>query len=124
MKNSQGSLVSVIVVTAGAKNYLARCLNSLMIQSYPNLEIIVMDNSRNANLVNEIRRSFPLVKLYSNQENLYYGAALNQGISLSQGEFILCLNDDVVLDEKFIQEALGGFRVNRNIGLVSGKIHE
>jgi GT2 family glycosyltransferase len=54
--------------------------------------------------------------------NLFYTGALNKGIQLSRGEFILCLNDDVVLDTKFIQEALAGFLVKENIGLVSGKI--
>lgn len=122
MNSNSSALVSVIIVTIGAKGYLWRCLESVKAQSYANLEIIVIDNSLNADLLARIRQDFAFVKLYSSSANLYYGVALNKGLELSQGEFILCLNDDVFLDNNFIQEALAGFLINFEIGLVSGKI--
>jgi GT2 family glycosyltransferase len=41
---------------------------------------------------------------------------------MSSGDFILCLNDDAVLDKDFIGKALKGFKVDKTIGMVSGKI--
>lgn len=122
MKDDSGALVSIIVVTIGAQDYLWHCLDSLKAQSYSNLEIIVIDNSLDADFSAKIRQFSAFIKLYSSSQNLYYGLSLNKGIELSQGKFILCLNDDVVLDKKFIQEALKGFLVKEKIGLVSGKI--
>ncbi|MCX5698302.1 MAG: glycosyltransferase family 2 protein [Candidatus Omnitrophica bacterium] len=115
-------MVSVIIVTIGAKGYLQLCLNSLLEQSHLPFEIIVIDNSSKPNFAREICRLFPSVKLYTSDENLFYAAGLNKGIGLSQGEFILCLNDDVILDQEFIRQALEGFLIRENIGLVSGKI--
>lgn len=94
-------LVSVIIVTQRKDNYLESCLESTRAQSYPTVEIIVMDNL---------------------QENRFYCQALNQGIKQSKGEFVLCLNDDVMLDKRFIEEALKGFAIDGKIGMVSGKI--
>lgn len=114
--------VSVIIVSVGAKDYIKLCLDSLLKQSHLPSEIIVIDNSSRANCAQEITKLYPGVKLYSGPENLFYAAALNKGISLSEGEFVLCLNDDVVLDREFIREALKGFLINKQIGSVSGKI--
>ena len=122
MKSSSSILVSIVIVTSGSKNYLWHCIDSVKAQSYPDLEVIVIDNSLNTELSIKIRESFPFLRLYSNPQNLFYGVSLNKGIELSHGEFVLCLNDDVVLGQDFIREALKGFLIKDNVGMVSGKI--
>lgn len=115
-------MVSVVVVTAGIGDYLKACLNSLKLQTYQNLEILVIDNSESGHLREvSLGISEAPIKFYS-QGGSGYGSALNKGIAESKGEFILCLNDDVTLDSNFIQEALRGFFVGPRIGMVSGKI--
>jgi GT2 family glycosyltransferase len=114
--------VSVIIVSIGAKDYIFSCLSSLFAQSLAPQEIIIIDNSLQPDFSRKINSLYPLAKLYRSQENLFYGVALNKGISLSAGEFILCLNDDVILDKEFIREGLKGFSENKQIGSVSGKI--
>lgn len=115
-------LVSAIIVTAGKKEYLKSCLDSITKQTYPKLEIIVIDNSVNENFTQGILRHYPEINLYQSQKNLFYCEALNKGIEMSKGDFILCLNDDVILDKKFIEEALKGFALDVKAGLVSGKV--
>jgi GT2 family glycosyltransferase len=114
--------VSVVIVTIGVKNYLKLCLDSLSKQVCQPGEIIVIDNSLKPELAQEIHELYPAVKIYPSSENLFYVSGLNKGLSLARSEFILCLNDDVILDENFIQQARRGFLVNDKIGLVSGKI--
>jgi GT2 family glycosyltransferase len=122
MKNDSSALVSIIIVTIGAQDYLWHCLDSVKAQSYSNLEVIVIDNSLYVDFSAKLRQSFTFIKLYLSAQNLYYGVSLNKGIELSQGKFILCLNDDVILDAGFIQEGIRGFLIKENIGSVSGKI--
>ena len=122
MKAMSNKLVSIIIVTTGKENYLESCLKSLYAQTYTDFEIIVVDNSLNPDFTNKIRKFNPDIKLYSSPKNLFYCAALNKGIEMSKGDFILCLNDDVVLEKNFIEQALRGFSINSKIGLVSGKI--
>ncbi len=114
--------VSVIIVTFGVKDYLSACLGSLFIQSYPASEIIVIDNSPAPGLNFRAGYSGFPVKLLRSPENLFYAGGMNKGIILSKGELILCLNDDIVLDKNFIREAVRGFGIGQNIGMVSGKI--
>jgi GT2 family glycosyltransferase len=114
--------VSVILVTIKAKDYIYSCLDSLLSQTHPPFEIMVMDNSVCSDFTPELKKRYPTVKVYSSKENLFYAKALNKGIAKACGKFILCLNDDVILDQEFIQSALEGFLVNGKVAMVSGKI--
>ncbi len=122
MQAESGKLVSVIIVTTGVKDYLWRCLDSIKCQSHRSLEVIVIDNSCNPDFSSAIPQHFSPLKLCVSERNMFYCASLNRGIGLSSGEFVLCLNDDVVLDKEFIKEALKGFFLKERIGMVSGKL--
>ncbi len=115
-------IVSIIVVAGGTKEYLKTCLDSIGKQVSSPAEIIVIDNSLSPDFNREFRDLYPSVKFHSSQENLSYCQSLNKGIELSLGDFILCLNDDVVLDEDYIERALSGFEIDPKISMVSGKI--
>jgi len=122
MQELSNKIVSVIIVTCAIGDYLKSCLDSLKGQTHPFLEIILIDNSLNPNFSQTISKSWSEVKLYSSPKNIFYGQGLNKGIQMSQGDFVLCLNDDVVLDRRFIEEALKGFDIDEGIGMISGKI--
>ena len=115
-------IVSIIVVAAGTKSHLKSCLDSIKEQSYTSVETIVIDNSLSNDFYNEFSDSYPGARLYPGQESLSYCAALNKGIGIANGDFILCLNDDACLDKDYITEALKGFALEERIGMVSGKI--
>jgi len=115
-------MVSIIVVAAGRGSYIKNCLDSLARQNYPFLDTIVVDNSLNPDIKQLITRSYPHIRLFVQEKNIFYAAALNIGIEQAKGDYILCLNDDVTLDEFFVEKALRGFSVNERIGMVSGKI--
>lgn len=114
--------VSVIIVSSGDYDKLACCLESLIMQAFTGIEIFVVDNSVDQGFKNRVSFKYPQAVFCTNNSNLYYSSALNTGIEISVGEFVLCLNDDVTLSSDFIQEALKGFAINKNIGMVSGKI--
>jgi GT2 family glycosyltransferase len=109
MEVQSNKIVSVIAVTRGVDNYIKGRLDSINGQIYRNLEIIVIDNSVNRNSSQEINKAYPHVKLYSSPNNLFYCEALNKEIEINTGDFILCLNDDIVLDKGFIKAGLRGF---------------
>ncbi len=115
-------IVSIIIVTKGTKHYLSSLINSIKQQSYSDFEIVVIDNSVNIDFKRHISESYPGITTYTGAKNLFYCEALNKGISLSKGDFILCLNDDVTLGKDFIKETLKGFNLSKKIGMVSGKI--
>lgn len=122
MNEASNKIVSAIAVSCGISDYLIPCLDSLKEQTLPASEIIVIDNSLKPDFRREILGNYPYLNLYSSSKNLSYCAALNKGIELAGGIFILCLNDDLILDNYFIEKALRGFMVDPKVGMVSGKI--
>jgi GT2 family glycosyltransferase len=117
-----GASVSVVIVTAGKGGFIKNCLHSLGKQSFGDTEIIVIDNSLLEHFSVSIAGEFPCARILKNELNMFYCRSLDQGIAVCSGEFILCLNDDVVLEKNFIEEALKGFSVSPDIGMVSAKI--
>jgi len=114
--------VSVIIPTCGCHDHFVACLESLRKQTCPPQEVILVNNSLGPDLEQKTRELCPSIKIITPDRNLYYGVALNQGIVISSGDLILCLNDDVVLEEDFIAEAMHGFDQDEKVGMVSGKI--
>ena len=121
MAEMSNKLVSIVIVTSGIKDYLYSLLESIKQQTHPCFEITAIDNSMNLDFYQGISKRYPTIKVYQSLKNLFYCGALNQGIKMSKGDFILCLNDDVILDKKFIEEALKAFTIDERISMVSGK---
>ncbi|MDP2924677.1 MAG: glycosyltransferase family 2 protein, partial [Candidatus Omnitrophota bacterium] len=115
-------MLSVIIVNYNRKDLLKKCLDAVRSQSFRDIETIVVNNGSSDGSSDMVRMDYPEVKLIENKENLYFCRANNQGIKEAKGEFILCLNSDCVLDKYYLKEALESFKLDRKIGMVSGKI--
>lgn len=97
--------ISVIIVTWNSADEIVKCINSVIDASGDlNTELIIIDNNSSDNsfeLVNNI--TFPKLNTVKNAENLGYTKAVNQGIKLSQGKYVLLLNPDTVLEKNSIK---------------------
>jgi GT2 family glycosyltransferase len=116
------SRISVIIVSLKVRDYLSICLDAIRKQGYDDLEVIVIDNSQDKEFGQGLLSKYPEVKFLRQERNLSYSQALNLGIEESKADYILCLNDDVVLGEGFIRKAIKGFFIEAKVGMVSGKI--
>ena len=115
-------MISVIIVTFNAGEEFRSCLGSISRQTYAVRETIIINNAQGKTLNGEISKYKIPIRLFNAPSNLFYCQALNQGIRMSRGDFILCLNDDVILEPGFIEEGRRGFCIHRKIGMVSGKL--
>ena len=115
-------MISVIIVNYNRKDLLRQCLDSVRGQSFKDIEVIVVDNASTDGSVEMIRTYYSEVRLIWNTRNLLFCKAYNQGIEAAKGNFILCLNNDVVLDKDYLKEALWAIGLNAKIGMISGKI--
>ncbi len=86
-------LVSVIVPTHDRRDFLREALRSVEGQSYPHLEIIVVDDGSTDGTREMIRHEFPAVR-YIFQENRGPSAARNAGIRQARGEWLSFLDSD------------------------------
>lgn len=89
-------VVSVIIVSWNACDYLVRCLDSLTpeVCVYP-MEIIVVDNASSDGSPNCVERRYPHVRLVRSASNLGFAKANNIGIAHSRGRYLALINSDV-----------------------------
>lgn len=106
-------LISIAVCTYNGEKFLAEQFDSLVNQSYPNLEIIVTDDcskDKTIELLEGYAAKYDFIKIYQNTENLGYIKNFEKALSLTTGEYIaLCDQDDIWdLDKISLQyEAMG-----------------
>jgi GT2 family glycosyltransferase len=99
---------------------LRRCLAALEGQTFPDFEVVVVDNSGRA-----IAREFaipPRVRIIENGENLGFGAAVNQGWADSRAEFLLTLNDDAYPVPEWLAELVSTCEQDAAIGMCASQI--
>jgi len=115
-------LVSIIIPNYNKKTYLKKCLISVFKQSYLNIEVIVVDNNSSDGSY-EFLREYNNIKIIRNSKNELFAKSLNKGIKVSKGEYILCLNNDVILKEDFLEMLMNNVdNSNEKIGIFTGRI--
>ncbi len=149
---SQEPLVSVAILTYNAKKYIKKCLGSVLDQTYPNIEIIVIDNNSSDSTVQMLQTISVIarseatkqsqvlcnkdgiassscrpsrndrIKIIQNKNNAGFAAGQNQGIRESKGKYVLCLNQDAWLDKDYIKNAAGVLEADDKIAAVQGKL--
>jgi GT2 family glycosyltransferase len=115
-------VVSVTIVTFNSGRFIKRCLESVLEQKYPNLEVVVVDNASTDGTVDILEQFADRCRIYYNDENLGFAAAQNQAIRLAGGDWILTLNPDVLLLPNFIQALVDAGNVDPKCGTVCGKL--
>src|SRR5271168_4329980 len=115
-------LVSVTLVTYNSGRFIKRCLESVLEQKYPNLEVIVVDNASTDGTVDLLEQFEDRCRIHYNDENIGFAAAQNQAIGLAGGEWVLTLNPDVLLLENFIQALVDTGQFDPRVGSVCGKL--
>src|SRR3989344_9025899 len=90
-------LVSVIIPSYNRQNSIAKSIESVLSQSYKNLEIIVIDNRSIDNtpkILAEFSKQDSRIKVIENEQNLSLVKTLNKAINISTGAYLARLDDD------------------------------
>lgn len=97
-------LVSIIIPNWNGRKFLKTCLDSVMQQDYQNIEIIVVDCKSSDDSVQFIKGNYPSVRLIELDEDLGGPHADNLACGISSGEYIMLLNNDVIVPDHTIQK--------------------
>tara|TARA_R110000765_G_C18962354_1_gene609546 strand:- start:3936 stop:4847 length:912 start_codon:yes stop_codon:yes gene_type:complete len=116
--NKKSPLVSVVMPIFNAQNYISKALESILHQTYQNLEIIVI-NDGSTDSSREILESFndPRIKLIS-RENRGLIATLNEGIALSSGMYIARMDADDICYPARIERQVEYLESHKDIGVL------
>ncbi|MGA2775331.1 MAG: radical SAM protein [Candidatus Omnitrophota bacterium] len=117
------SFVSMIIVNHNGKRFLKNCFDSLLTLDYPKdrFEIIMVDNCSQDGSPAFVKKYYPKVKIIANDINNYCRAN-NLGMKKAKGEFIAFLNNDIIVDKKWLTELIQFIIKDKSIGGIGGKV--
>ena len=115
-------LVSVITVNYNQAKVTCDLLESLKHITYPNIEVIVVDNHSVDDDPSIIKKQHPYIKYIENPINYGFAAGNNFGIMAAKGEYILLLNNDIEVPGDFLEPMVYLLENNKEVGTVSPKI--
>lgn len=103
--------ITVIVLTKNSQAYINPCLHSVIKQSLPPSEIIVIDNNSKDNTV-KIVKNYP-VKVYSHSGNIAQGR--NLGLKKSKGQYVAFIDSDCIAGKHWLKHLSDGINLKADI---------
>jgi GT2 family glycosyltransferase len=98
----QSKLVSLVIPTHNRKQMLERLIESILGNTYKNIEIIIIDDASSDGTFEYIKKKFKTVKIFRNTKNLFTAGSRNVGFKKAKGEFVFFVDDDNELDKNII----------------------
>lgn len=121
--NKSQPLVSVVLLNWNHIEDTLACLDSLRKQTYPNFEIIVVDNGSIDNS-KEVLKTIPDIVFVDNPTNRGFTGGHIDGLKFTKGEFVFVLNNDAVVDPNYIQTAVEILQNNPQAAVVGGRSYK
>lgn len=103
----QNKLITVVVPIYNVEKYIKQCLDSLVNQTYKNLEIICVDDcgtDNSMNIVEGYADKDSRIKILKQSENRGQGEARNLGIDNANSEYIYFIDSDDFIEKNYIKE--------------------
>jgi len=137
--NKVAPKVCIQIVTWNSQQFLKDCLDSIFNQTYKNFSILVIDNGSkdetikfikenyfpkhgSMEIYKEFRQNKPDLFIIQNKKNVGFSKAHNQGLAISQADFVLVMNPDVILEPDFLEKLIEAAEKDDKISSLGGKI--
>jgi GT2 family glycosyltransferase len=117
--------VTVSLVTRDGIRWLPGCIESLCAQELSDLELLVTDNGSTdgtPDLLAERLAGIPRARFERLAANIGYAQAHDRAIAAASGTFVVLLNQDVELDERFLRKAVEAFERSPRVAAVQGLV--
>lgn len=112
-------LVTVVMPSYNHAEFLEQRMESLIGQTYQDIEILVIDDCSTDNSLEILRKyeAYPKVELIAREKNAGWVVVNNQGIDLSAGEFVIFAQCDDDCDPRMIERLVDGMKANPTAGI-------
>jgi GT2 family glycosyltransferase len=113
---------SVIIPNWNGLALLRPCLDSLRQQTWPHLEVIVVDNASTDDSVSVLAREYPEVRVLALQNNAGYSGGCNAGMGVARGDILVFLNNDIEADAQWLEELVVALDRHAEAGSAASRI--
>ncbi len=118
----EAPLVSIVTVNFNQPDVTIDLINSIKTGTYPNYEIIVVDNGSKTNPEGQILASHPDVTFIRSEENLGFSGGNNLGLNVAKGSYFFLVNNDTEFTDFLIEPLIERLESDEKIGMVCPKI--
>jgi GT2 family glycosyltransferase len=118
--------VAIVVLNWNGYEYTKECIASLERITYPNYEIIIVDNGSTDGSPQRLAGEFSRHKVILNEANLGFARGCNIGLRhalAGDADYLLLVNNDSIVEKGFLEPAVDALEADPAIGLVTGKIY-
>lgn len=122
MTRSMYPLVSIITINYKQEAVTLDLLRSLKVITYPNIEVIVVDNASDYCIEFQISEIFSDGTYIRSEKNLGFAGGNNLGLRVAKGDYMLFINNDTVVTPGFLEPLVELLQNNNQIGLVSPRL--
>lgn len=122
VKSMRFPKVSVLILTYNSRKYLDRCFISLEKQTYPNYEVVMVDNASTDGSVEFVRENFPWVKIIALDKNYGYAEAYNTAVRQVKSKYVVFLNPDVEVECNWLEELVKVAESDEDIKICGSRI--
>ena len=114
-------LISVIIINYNTPAMTLEAISRFIDRADGfNYEIILIDNNSSEKITGAALKDWP-IKFIQNTENVGFAKAVNQGIEQAQGDYILLLNSDALVEKDTVKDLLAYLKNNNRVGVISPK---
>jgi len=116
--------VAVLLLSYNGEKFLGKCLSSILAQDFRGIDIFMVDNASKDGSVPFVRERFPQVEIFETGKNTGFGPGFNYGLRkiLDDYEYIILLNEDVVLDRRCISRFVETLRGDPRAAICTGLV--
>lgn len=113
-------LVSIVILNWNSEPFVHDCIKSVLAQTYPNIEVIFVDNKSSDDSLLNCKSKYPSFTYVENKNNLGFAAGMNSGLPYVKGKYCLLLNTDVFLDSNYVTECVSLMENDRSVCCTAG----
>ncbi len=121
-QDSSPPLASVVIPNWNGVQHLPVCLNALRAQTYPRVEVLLVDNGSTDGSRALVKDLYPEVQLLALDRNLGLTGGSNAGFRAAKGEILISLNNDTEADAHFVAALVAPLREQPEAGIVAAKM--
>ncbi|MCU0476873.1 MAG: glycosyltransferase family 2 protein [Anaerolineae bacterium] len=115
-------LFSVVIPNWNGKHFLQVCFDSLRAQTYPSIEVILVDNASSDGSQMFVKAEYPWVRLIELPTNTGFTGACNAGMKAASGAVICLLNNDTEVEPTWAAHVMDAFARHPQVGSVASKM--
>ncbi len=120
--NKKEISISINLVTWNGERYLPWLCQSLKKQTFKNWELLVLDNFSFDKSLIIIKDYIPQAKIIKQKENIGFARGHNLLINWSDSDYILVLNQDIILEPDYLEKIIDFLEVNPLVASAAGKV--